>query len=158
MTNLVTFLRPSKEDSLGIVYTAILGRPSVGLGDIVSITLGKRVLPYKYVSFKSTKLMKDIDQEDLSCLLSAYHDKALFWSKLEQGFGGGIPGEFEVTVLGVSNNHVALVDEDDAAINDDLAELFNEEIEDDLEEFEELFEEEPQVDPVKPKAKKPKDW
>jgi hypothetical protein len=91
------------------VHAVVLGRADKSLlGTEVALYYKKRLFAEGYLHNMEIRTLSEVALDDLVLLPKVFHSKEIFWSKLERAYGGGLPGEFEVTFLTLSDEPVQL--------------------------------------------------
>ena len=97
-----TYLRIKQtEKDVGFV---ILGRADIAtLFKKADLFYNDKLVASGYVTDITPTTLTSVSDKDLSRLPRAYADKTVFWRKVELAYGGGLPGEFEVTFMTLSS-------------------------------------------------------
>lgn len=89
---------------------------TVSFGAVEKHLLGKQVelfhkrhkIAVGYVHELKTVSLTDVTDKDLARLHKAFRRKDLFWKKMEGAYGGGLPGEFKITLVTLSDEPAQL--------------------------------------------------
>lgn len=95
---------PVCRDDFGLERIVVLGRPLVGLGDIVTYKLKGRLVGQRYISYKRTVSLKDLSDRDLDGLHTAIGTKESLWGLLNALMQTELDPQTEVTLLALSRS------------------------------------------------------
>ena len=106
MINLTTHIKPTTlEDSTHIV---VLGKVDpTWRGKQLPVYYKARLLKELYVHEITTVSLTNVDDTHLKNLSPALFNKQVFWSSVERAYGGGLPGEYEVTFITLKDTPVS---------------------------------------------------
>jgi len=106
MNSLTTHIKPTTlENSTHIV---VLGKVDRALyGKQIPVYYKARLLKELYVHELTTVSLTNVDDTHLKNLSPAYFNKQVFWSSMERAYGGGLPGEYEVTFIALKDTPVS---------------------------------------------------
>lgn len=93
---------PTNIDDGGVEYVVILGRTTVGLGDIVDYKVGDRLVGQRYVSFRSVSRLGEVTNATLSRLHGSLRNKTSLWYQLEEAYSMSVTSHYEITILGLA--------------------------------------------------------
>lgn len=112
MNKLYTYMKPEAASN-GTNYFAVLGElDSALLGKYVEVFRKRHRILEGYITYLSLSTLTTLTQKDLDLLPRPYREKSRFWSRAEAAFKGGLAGEYQIAVVGVSNGPLQDVSEE----------------------------------------------
>jgi hypothetical protein len=99
MDRIETTVNAFREES-GKKYVLVLGVvPETLKGQEIEVFYRGKKQTTGFVQAIKTKTLTKVTERDLAVLHRAFVNKEVFWKRVEQAYGGGLPGEFKVTFL-----------------------------------------------------------
>jgi len=102
---------PICRDDRGLERVVVTGRPTVGLADQVRFKLKGKLVGTRYVAYKRTKTLLEVNSSDLADLHFNLRNKDTFWAMLNGLYREKLSPQTEVTFLALSKHADTFVDE-----------------------------------------------
>ena len=103
MDSLLSLFIPNEdaENLCVVVLEDLSGRELVG--NSVKVRSKRRSLFNKYVLSITPKRLQDVTEEDVKSVSPSQMTTRDFWRHVERHYGGGVPGEFVVSFVGLAD-------------------------------------------------------